>query len=606
MSGPGHNNPPPDVGPYAIYRTAKIKTAAELAASSGHMRRTRPTPNADPKRLAENRLIIGTTDPVADVEALLPKIDQRDADGLLLRRSNSVLAVEILATTSPEWWATATPEMQEDWISSTVDWLAEAWGGRQNLAHIELHVDETTPHITGYAVPLDGRGALNCRAYIGEKQQLRDQQTDYALAVEHLGLQRGVAGSKATHQAVSRFYGALKAPQKPVAVPAPGRITMSPDEWAAEASRQMMKDLAPTIARAKNAEIDRTSKKGAEATAAANAAKFEDEKAARRELAAKMRELDLADVCDALALTFDPKEKVWRGDGVKIGLGDGAKAGKWFDYIADRGRGGAIDLAQHVLGTDFNGALSFLGDRFGTGAVAADAAARAHRDVTRAVKAAIKSTPPFQPPAPTPEYWLAVRRHLVEDRALPASYVDRLHELGDLYADERRNAVFLCRDDAGNPTGAELKGTIAGTDGRRFTGLAAGSKKDRGGFRVGDLAKAATLYLVEAAIDAVSLFKIRRDAGERDFAVVSTAGVTPEPRTWFDGLARSVRRVCAFDADAAGDDAANKLRRHKFERLRPSGGKDWNDQLRAERDTSDPTLHDPFTSGPDDNAPSLS
>ena len=146
MIGPGHNSPPPEVGPYAIYRTAKIKSAAELSASSGHMRRTRPTPNADPARISENRIIIGTEDPVADVDALLPKLEQRDADGLLLRRSNSVLAVEILATTSPEWWATATPEMQENWISSTVDWLAEAWGGRENLAHIELHVDETTPH----------------------------------------------------------------------------------------------------------------------------------------------------------------------------------------------------------------------------------------------------------------------------------------------------------------------------------------------------------------------------------------------------------------------------------------------------------------------------
>lgn len=607
--GPGHNGAPSEVGPYAIYRTAKIKTAAELSASSGHMRRTRPTPNADPARISENRIIIGTEDPVADVEALVPKLEQRDADGLLLRRSNSVLAVEILATTSPEWWATATPEMQEDWINSTVDWLAEAWGGRQNLAHIELHVDETTPHITGYAVPLDERGALNCRKFIGEKQQLRDQQTGYALAVEHLGLQRGVAGSKATHQAVSRFYGALQAPQKPVQVPTPGRITMSPDEWAAEASRQMMKDLAPTIARSKTAALDRTSKKGAEATAAANAAKFEDEKAKRRELAAQMRELDLADVCDALALTFDPQEKVWKGDGFKIGLGEGPKAGKWFDYRSDYGRGGAIDLAQHVLGTDFNGALSFLGNRFGTGAVAADAAARAHIEVTRATKKAIQSTPPFQPPAPAPEYWLMVRRHLVTERALPASYVDRLHELGDLYADQRRNAVFLCRDEAGNATGAELKGTVAGDDGRRFTGLAAGSKKDRGGFKVGDLAKAATLYLVEAAIDAVSLFKIRRDAGERDFAVVSTAGVTPEPRTWFDGLARSVRRVCAFDADDAGDSAADKLRRHRFERMRPSRGKDWNDELRAVRDdaaSSSPSpVSDPFLPDPDDNTPSL-
>ncbi|MDE1943837.1 MAG: toprim domain-containing protein, partial [Betaproteobacteria bacterium] len=143
-------------------------------------------------------------------------------------------------------------------------------------------------------------------------------------------------------------------------------------------------------------------------------------------------------------------------------------------------------------------------------------------------------------------------------------------------------------------------------NGHRFTGLAAGSKKDRGGFHIGTLARAKAIYLVEAAIDAVSLFWLRHEAGERDFAVVSTAGTTPEPRKWFAGLARSVRRVCAFDADEAGDKSALALRRHKFERMRPTRGKDWNDELRAtvRGAATSSSLTDPFLSSPNDNNPS--
>ena len=155
------------------------------------MTRASPTPNADPRRADLNEILIGSDDPAADVRALLPEIDQQDANGHLLRRSNSVLAVEVLVTASPEWWAEATPAMRKDWQRATLDWLAEAWGGRQNLAHMRMHGDESTPHLTGYVVPLDERGALNCRSYIGEKQQLRDQQSGYADAVAHLGLQRG-------------------------------------------------------------------------------------------------------------------------------------------------------------------------------------------------------------------------------------------------------------------------------------------------------------------------------------------------------------------------------------------------------------------------------
>ena len=42
-----------------------------------------------------------------------------------------------------------------------------------------------------------------------------------------------------------------------------------------------------------------------------------------------------------------------------------------------------------------------------------------------------------------------------------------------------------------------------------------GSAKDAGGFRIGSIAKAAVIYLVESAIDAISLAKLRATAGRR-------------------------------------------------------------------------------------------
>ena len=173
-----------------------------------------------------------------------------------------------------------------------------------------------------------------------------------------------------------------------------------------------------------------------------------------------------------------------------------------------------------------------------------------------------------------------MRKYLVEDRALPAPYIDKLHQQGDCYADARRNAVFICRDAEGRAVGAELKGTIQRSDGSRFSGMTPGSAKDAGGFRIGSIAKAAVIYLVESAIDAISLAKLRATAGEKGFAIISTAGTTPNPRAWLAGIADKVKRVCAFDNDSVGDKAADGLRRHRFERLRPTG-KDWNDDLRA-------------------------
>ena len=133
--------------PFAIYRHEKIKTAQALTASANHMTRATDTPNADPQRAALNRVLIGSADPAADAAALIPAPDAVDQDGKKRRRSNSVLAIEILLTASPEWWSEATPAAQQDWLDRSTEWLVREYG-RENIAHLRLHGDEQTlpPH----------------------------------------------------------------------------------------------------------------------------------------------------------------------------------------------------------------------------------------------------------------------------------------------------------------------------------------------------------------------------------------------------------------------------------------------------------------------------
>jgi hypothetical protein len=173
--------------------------------------------------------------------------------------------------------------------------------------------------------------------------------------------------------------------------------------------------------------------------------------------------------------------------------------------------------------------------------------------------------------------------------------VDQLHKRGDIYADHRNNAVFLARDPATDViVGAELKGTVETSD-KRFAGLAPGSQKDLGGFRLGAVAKAKVIYLVESALDAISLFTLRRKAGEDDFAVVSTAGIRRSVPSFLDNLGENVRQFCAYDNDDVGNKAAKRI---GLDRFSPSA-KDWNDDLINQTrddssgdDTSAPT--DPF------------
>ena len=281
------------------------------------------------------------------------------------------------------------------------------------------------------------------------KERCAKQQTDYAATVAHLGLSRGIEGSTAKHERVRRHYRQIAQPVASLAIDRPPRVLMDPEGWAAEQAQSIARQAAPAFARARTAESDRTAKKAAEAQAEKDRRRRERAEAeleAQKALSARLRALPLPDVLDALGFRATPARRAGGGaEGFNITVGEGAKASKWFDHAAGTGRGGAIDLTAHVLGTDFKGALAWLADRFGPGAAAADLTARLRAQAVAQVKEAVAEREPFTPPAPAPEHWPEVRRHLTADRALPAPYIDRLHELGDCYADARRNAVFVCR-----------------------------------------------------------------------------------------------------------------------------------------------------------------
>ena len=597
-------SPGADDRPFAIMRYAKLRSIASIKGSAKHMRRTIPTPNADASISANNPILIGTDDPAADVLRLVPKIGERQG-GKLLRRSNSVLAVEVLMTASPEWWRDSTREDRDAWVAQSTAWLVAEWG-EENVAHLEFHIDETTPHLTGLIVPLDpDTGGLNARRWIGGKASkmnpgtslISGHQTRYAEAVEELGLRRGLMGSTATHQSVAEYYRRVNASDDLDLPEIPTPPIFGREKWANDLRAQVHEAIKVKVAKAAELPVER--RKGLEARRAAeiDADALERAKEARRVLSDQMRALPLSDVLDALGLAVDPKDvrkpknrQRWiagpAGDRThKIEI-DGDK---WRCIKGAKGARGAIDLVKYVTETDFNGALSWLADRFGTEATVADLFASQKRRVAPIVEAAVKDRPPFNPPAADPEAWPTVRQHLIEERALDADIVDAAHEAGDLYAQSRIgphggqliNAVFVQRDADGIPTGAEIKGIAKQRDGSRFSALAAGSNKKRGAFRAGlrEIGDALRVVIVESAIDALSAIGLIRRHGRHwaTTTVISTAGDGNVPEPIMNAISAEAKRYAGQDRNAAGDAQAAALGDGWKRMAPPLPHEDWND-----------------------------
>ena len=197
---------------YAIMRAKKLANMGSVAASMQHCYRERETHNADQERTPDNQHLVAksTDEAMGKLRALLPD----------KRRKDAVLAVEYVMTATPEWFAKATPEQEKAFFQQSLQWLADKYGA-DRIVTASIHRDETTPHLSAFVVPLTQDKRLSAKEFIGSRDKMRADQTSFAGCVADLGLERGIEGSKATHQTIQQHYAAVQRGVMPKATLSP-------------------------------------------------------------------------------------------------------------------------------------------------------------------------------------------------------------------------------------------------------------------------------------------------------------------------------------------------------------------------------------------------
>ena len=198
---------------FAIIRKRKHKSISSIKTREKHTYRLEETPNADPAKLLKNKLLYGVEGYGAEIENKLKKYEESGKN----IRTNAVLAIEYLLTASPEFFDEGPKNERDDrlkkWCEAQIDFMKKEHGAK-NIACMYLHLDEKTPHIEAFVVPIDPKGKLNCRHFLGARNALSVLQTRYATHNKGFGLQRGAKGSRATHQQVQKFYDQIQQPAK--------------------------------------------------------------------------------------------------------------------------------------------------------------------------------------------------------------------------------------------------------------------------------------------------------------------------------------------------------------------------------------------------------
>lgn len=442
---------------YAIARLKKLKRG-NISGSASHTARERETPNADPTQ--KNIRFIGSLDPDERLEDLvLAKIG--DSEQRRKIRTDAVYCVEFLLSASPSYFRPDCPtnagyykpQKLDDWVEATHQWLADEYGDR--IVRAELHLDEATPHIHAYFVPIDDQGQLRCNHFFDGRQKIHAFQDSYYNTMHLIGLERGIKGSKAKHQDIKDFY----------------RIV--------EEGRDLEVDeLSAAQLKAKAADRDRATERKQEMEATAKALASENEELRRRieqleqdnqQLRLKSEwstDLALDDVAWELGLWRKGNEWVGRNHIINI---DGSGFTDFGNGLVLSGYG-ALDLVKHVNQCNQTSAIAWLGERFGK--AGAERTAIAHAKKVAADIIQTQSAPQFTLPVEEKSNWSRVENYLTQKRGIPSDCVQMLHNQGLIYADSKANAVFVMRDLDGNTKGAFLQGTA-----NTFSGYELGTKR---------------------------------------------------------------------------------------------------------------------------------
>ena len=178
--------------------------------------------NANADRTHLNRELVRFPEGVSNrTEAVQHRINTAG-----LRRKvgkNQTKAIRIILTgTHEQMMKIANGGRLDCWIDANLKWLRDTFGN-ENLVSCVLHMDEKTPHLHATIVPIV-TGERVRRKREGEKKyetksgprlsaddvmrrtRLHEYQNSYAAAMKPFGLQRGIVGSTAKHQANSDYY----------------------------------------------------------------------------------------------------------------------------------------------------------------------------------------------------------------------------------------------------------------------------------------------------------------------------------------------------------------------------------------------------------------
>ena len=160
---------------YAILRFAKYK-GPTLSRIEAHNERTKEAYDSNPD--------IDTERSKLNFHPVKPKGKYRQVSDQIIResgcrvRKDSVTAVEVLITASPEFFEEKKPREVKEFFDHALEFMKSKQDAATYISAV-VHVDEKTPHMHLCFVPLTPDNRLSAKTIIGNKKKLTQWQDEF-------------------------------------------------------------------------------------------------------------------------------------------------------------------------------------------------------------------------------------------------------------------------------------------------------------------------------------------------------------------------------------------------------------------------------------------
>jgi hypothetical protein len=146
-------------------------------------------------------------------------------------QANTVQALDVLVTASHTDMASWPVERQDAYFAEALEFVAERFGGRENILTATIHRDEMTPHLQVLVMPRDrATGRFQAAKMLGGPSGLRElHDAFHARAGARYGLLRGERGQRAEHVPIRQFYAQLSNADTPL--PDYVQVPPEPSTW---------------------------------------------------------------------------------------------------------------------------------------------------------------------------------------------------------------------------------------------------------------------------------------------------------------------------------------------------------------------------------------